>query len=286
MPIAVPIVAGTAIKGLAASMMMRGVMRRHPNAFLITLQNFGVTIPLHKAQAAIAKDIEAGLLAQGRDIDSPLVLVGHSQGALAVLRYALDNPERCLHVFTVGCPWHGSVTAGFASSKIKALTGRNIAGALRDMAPDSPFLTKLHDDIPVIADRVTNIYSTHEIFIRPYVSAHIDVPGVTNVLIASNKEYARHLRTFPNLHIDDLIVDRVTHAGEMNTPEVRSLVWRKVDDLSAQIKLGRLNLEKKAVAAKAPSKPATQRQTVKVTPPTQRQPSPREQLPRPAAGNG
>lgn len=275
MPIAVPIVAGTAIKGLAANLMMRGVMRRHPDAFLITLQNFGVTIPLSESQEAIGKDIETGLQAMGRDPDSPLVLVGHSQGALAVLRYALDNPDRCLHVFTVGCPWQGSVTAGFTSSRIKAITGRNMVPALRDMAPDSPFLTKLHDDLPVIADRITNIYSTHEIFIRPYVSAHIDVPGVTNVLIASDKEYARHLRTFPNLHVDDLIIGRVTHAGEMNTPEVRSLVWRKVDDLSAQIKLGRLTLK---------SKPTRRRATV--TPPAPRTAPVNEAIPRPAAGNG
>ena len=39
MPIAVPIVAGTAIKGVASNLMMRGVMERHPNAFLITLQS-------------------------------------------------------------------------------------------------------------------------------------------------------------------------------------------------------------------------------------------------------
>ena len=58
---------------------------------------------------------------------------------------------------------------------------------------NSPFLADLHADIPQIADRVTNIYSTHEIFIRPYVSAHIDVPGVSNVLIATNDEYAKHL---------------------------------------------------------------------------------------------
>jgi hypothetical protein len=107
------------------------------------------------------------------------------------------------------------------------------------MAPNSEFLTQLHADIPTIADRVTNIYSTHEIFIRPYVSAHIDVPGVSNVLIATKDEYAKHLRTFPDLPVDELILGRVTHAGEMNTPEVRSLVWRKVDDLTAGIRLNR-----------------------------------------------
>ncbi len=239
LPIAVPIVAGTAIKGLAANVMMRGVMERHPNAFLVTLQSFGVTVPLTRSQKTIADDIRKGLAAQGRLPDCPLILVGHSQGALAALRYAIDNPDQVLHVFSIGCPWHGSVSAGFLSSRVSKLTGRNFTPALRDMAPNSKFLTKLHDDLPAIADRVTNIYSTHEIFIRPYVSAHIDVPGVSNVLIATEDEYARHLRSFPDLPVDELVHGRVTHAGEMNTPDVRSLIWRKVDDLSAEIRLNR-----------------------------------------------
>jgi len=241
MPIAVPIVAGTAIKGVAANVMMRGVMERHPNAFLVTLSSFGLTVPLHRAQSQIARDVQQGLAEQGRDPDSPLVMVGHSQGALASLRYALEHQDQVLHVFSVGCPWQGSVSAGFWADRIKRISGKHLAPALRDMAPDSDFLTELHADLPTIADRVTNIYSTHELFIRPYVGAHIDIPGVSNVLISNETEYARHLRTFHDLPIDELIEvnGRVTHAGEMNTPEVRSLIWRKVEELSANIRLGR-----------------------------------------------
>jgi hypothetical protein len=241
MPIAVPIVAGTAIKGVAASVMMRGVMERHPNAFLVTLSSFGLTVPLHRSQSQIARDVQQGLAEQGRDPDSPLVMVGHSQGALASLRYALEHQDQVLHVFSVGCPWQGSVSAGFLSNRIKRISGKHLAPALRDMAPDSKFLTQLHADLPAIADRVTNIYSTHELFIRPYVGAHIDIPGVSNVLISNETEYGRHLRSFQDLPIDELIQvnGRVTHAGEMNTPEVRSLIWRKVEELSANIRLGR-----------------------------------------------
>ncbi len=236
MTIAVPIVAGTAIKGLAANVMMRGVMERHPNAFLVTLQSFGVSIPLHRSQATIRQDIEVGLKSRGLPADAPLVLVGHSQGALAALRFAIDDPERVLHVFSVGCPWRGSRTADALSQTVQRLTRKNLTPALVDMAPDSPFLQELHSDVKLIADRVTNVYSTHEIFIRPYTSAHIDVAGVTNILIASEREYERHLRCFPELIVDQLIVGRVTHAGEMNRPEVRSLVWTKVEQLNARLK--------------------------------------------------
>ncbi len=236
MAIAVPIVAGTAIKGLAASVMMRGVMERHPNAFLITLQSYGLTLPLHRSQQHIEQDIQKGLAEQGRPADAPLVIVGHSQGALAALRYAIDNPTQVLYVFSIGCPWHGSVSAGKTADRIRRMTGIDLTPGLGDMAPNSKFLLRLHADLPSIATRVTNIYSTHEIFIRPYTSAHIDVAGVTNALIASEAEYAKHLRTFPELPIDELIVGRATHLGEMNKPAVRSLVWSKVDELAAQFR--------------------------------------------------
>lgn len=235
MPVAVPIVAGTAIKGVAATLMMRRVLERHPNAFLITLANFGVTLPLHRSQHSIARDIRSGLITQGRDPDSPVVLVGHSQGALACLRYAIDHPVQVKHVFSVGAPWHGSRSAARVSRLLR-LTRRDLTPGLTDMAEGSTFLTQLHDDLPVIADRVTNIYSTHEIVISPYVSAHIDIPGVSNVLIATDDEFRRHMDCFPELPLDDHINGRVTHLGEMNTPEVRALIWRKVDKIGSELR--------------------------------------------------
>ena len=239
MPVAVPIVAGTAVRGVAASVMMRRVLERHPNAFLITLASFGVTLPLHLSQEHIARDIRRGLAEQDRAPDSPVVMVGHSQGALASLRYAIDHPEQVLHVVSVGCPWHGSRSAGRVS-RLFGWTGLDLAPALKDMAEGSPFLTDLHRDLPTIADRVTNVYSTHEIFIVPYVSAHIDVPGVSNVLIASEEEYGDHLRSYPDLTIDELILGRVTHLGEMSAPEVRSLIWAKVDEITEQVRRGEI----------------------------------------------
>lgn len=232
MPIAVPIVAGTAIKGVAANAMMRGVLERHPNAFLVTLASFGVTLPLHSSQEHLARDIRKGLLAQGRRPDAPLVLVGHSQGALACLRYLIDHPDQVLYVFSVGAPWHGSRSASRVTRLLR-WTGRDLTPALTDMAAGSEFLTRLHDELPPVADRVTNIYSTHEIVISPYVEAHIDVPGVSNVLIANEQEYRQHLLAYPDLPIDDLIIGRVTHLGEMNMAEVRSRVWAKVEELAA-----------------------------------------------------
>lgn len=235
MPIAVPIVAGTAIKGVAANVVMRGVLQRHPNAFLITLRRFGVTLPLHASQPHIEADIQKGLLAQGRDPDSPVALVGHSQGGLAVLRYAVDHPEQVVHVFSVGTPWYGASPASL-SAFIYRRTGVNVTPAFTDMAPQSPFLTELHEGLPEIADRVTNIYSTHEVLIRPYVHAHIPLPGVTNVLIASEKEYEHHLRVYREYDVDELIIGRVTHLGEMNSPDVRALIWAKVDRISAGLR--------------------------------------------------
>ncbi|MCJ7709517.1 MAG: alpha/beta hydrolase, partial [Chloroflexi bacterium] len=235
MPVAVPILAGTAIRGLAATVMMRHVLERHHNAFLITLAHFGVAMPLERSQGHIHNDIQAGLAAQGREPGSPVVLVGHSQGGLAALRYAVDHQDQVRHVISVGAPWEGSVSAA-RISRLFSWTGRNITPALSDMAEGSPFLTDLHADVPAIADRVTNIYSTHELFIQPYINAHMDVPGVTNLLIATEDEYRRHLRAFPEYEVDDLIMGRITHLGEMSSPEVRSRIWAKVEEISDQVR--------------------------------------------------
>jgi hypothetical protein len=232
-PIAVPIVAGTAIRGVTASLMMNGVLQRHPNAFLITLERWGVSIRLDESQQYLSRAIRNGLLKQNREPDAPVVLVGHSQGGLAVLRYAVDHPQQVLHVVSVGTPWNGARLAGAANSVVHLLTRRNIP-ALVDMTPESGFLRALHDDIPVIADHVTNIYSTREILIEPYTSAHIPEPGVRNVLIATQKEYEKHLQVFGDSHpIDELIEGRVTHLGEMSSPDVRGLIWRTVNEVAA-----------------------------------------------------
>jgi pimeloyl-ACP methyl ester carboxylesterase len=222
---------------VAATLMMRRVLERHPNAFLITLANFGVTLPLHKSQDHLARDIQRGLRHQGRDPDAPVVLVGHSQGALASLRYAVDHPHQVLHVVSVGAPWHGSVSAKRVS-RLLSWTPRDITPALSDMAAGSPFLTRLHDDLPTIADRVTNIYSTHELFIMPYTSAHIEIPGVTNYLIATEAEYKRHMVAYPELPVEGHIEGRITHLGEMSAPEVRAVIWAKVEEISNALRRG------------------------------------------------
>lgn len=233
MPVAVPIIAGTAIRGIAATLMMRSVLARHPNAFLITLANFGVTLPLHRSQGHIHDDIVKGLQAQGRAPDSPMVLVGHSQGGLAALRYAADHPDQVLHVFSIGVPWHGARTAGRVSHFMR-LARLDLTPGLTDMAPASPFLTHLHEDVPTIADRVTNIFSTHEVFMQPYTAAYIDVPGVTNILISPGDEYRHHMERYPDYPVDDLIMRKTNHLGEMSAPELRGYIWAKVDELSAE----------------------------------------------------
>jgi len=121
-------------------------------------------------------------------------------------------------------------------ARLTSWTGRNLTPGLSDMAHDSPFLAALHEDIPAIAGRVTNIYSTHELVIRPYINAHLDVPGVANVLIATEKEYRRHLRAFAEFEVDELIEGRITHLGEMSSPEVRARIWAQVDEVTEHVK--------------------------------------------------
>ncbi len=234
-PVAVPIIAGTAIRGLAASLTMNSVLDRHPNAFLVTLEQWGISVRLDDSQRYLHKAIREGMFKQNRPADEPIVLVGHSQGGLAALRYAIDHPTQVLHVIAVGSPWNGARLAGTINSLVRTIVRRDLP-ALVDMTPSSPFLQALHDDLPVIADRVTNIYSTREILIEPYISAHIPTPGVTNVLIATKDEYEKHLRVYGHTHpIDELIEGRVTHLGEMGSPDVRGVIWRTVGHAAKNI---------------------------------------------------
>ncbi len=228
-----PIVAGTAIRGLAATVMMRGVLERHPNAFLVTLERWGVTIPLHHSQQYVADAIEQGMWRAGRDPAEPVVLVGHSQGGLAVMRYAIDHPKQALHVVTVGTPWRGARSAARANSLVRRLVGVDVP-ALADMAPESQFLQQLHADAPALGPRLTNIFSTREIFILPYVSAHIPLPGATNVLVCTAAEYEHHLRVYGLTHpIDEHIEGRANHLAEMSHPQVRAVIWRAVEQASS-----------------------------------------------------
>jgi pimeloyl-ACP methyl ester carboxylesterase len=234
-PVAVPIVAGTAIRGMAASVMMNGVLRRHPNAFLVTLERWGVSVRLDESQSYLRREIRSGLLRQNRDPSSPIVLVGHSQGGLAALRYAVDHLAQVRHVVTVGTPWNGARLAGTVDTLVHTVVRRHVP-ALVDMTPESEFLQGLHDDVPAIGERVTNIYSTREILIEPYVSAHIPLPGVRNVLIATGEEYERHLAAYAQTHPIDAHIDaRVTHLGEMSSPDVRAVVWRTVSEVAATL---------------------------------------------------
>jgi pimeloyl-ACP methyl ester carboxylesterase len=230
----VAVVAGTAIQGVAARLLMRGVLRRHPTAFLVTLERWGVTVPLADSQRTLRERIVAGLAAQGFGPDDPVVVVGHSQGGLAVLRYTLDHPAQVPAVVTVGIPWGGAALAATVNSAVRRFARRDVP-ALADMQPGSDFLEALRDDLAAdeaVARRLVNIYSAHEGLIHPYVWAHVPLPGVRNVLIATMADYARHLRDHPDLPVDEHLEARVHHLEEMNEPMVRSVVWRTVDEVS------------------------------------------------------
>ncbi|HSK55983.1 MAG TPA: hypothetical protein VK908_12060 [Jiangellales bacterium] len=68
------------------------------------------------------------------------------------------------------------------------------------------------------------------------MAAHIPVDGVTNILVATGDEYERHVRRFGLSHpVDELIEGRVSHLAEMSDPEIRSVVWRVVDELDRSL---------------------------------------------------
>ena len=227
-PVAVPIVAGTAVTGAVASLLLYRVLRRHPHAFIVSLSGLGLTRSIDSYQSDLDTEIRGGLERIGLSTDSRLVVVGHSQGGLAAARYAMTHPRQVRHAVTVGTPWSGLP----AASKFSAANFLGISmssPALADMEPGSDFLRSLHADLAQSDVPFTNVYSASDLVIQPYQAGHLPRPSARNVLLATEDQYRRHLLSFPSLAPDEVVFRRSTHFDQMNCAEVRSIVWEAAD---------------------------------------------------------
>ena len=83
---------------------------------------------VERYQGPVFALISRMLARQDREPDAPIVIVGHSQGGLAALRYAVDHQDQVRHVVSVGAPWRGSVSAQRISS-LFSWTGRNLTAS-------------------------------------------------------------------------------------------------------------------------------------------------------------
>ena len=219
----VAFIAGTAVRGAAASVLMRNVLARHPLAFLVTLASWGLTVPMSRSQTHILRDIDANLDRLGWPRDTPIGVVGHSQGGLAAARFAASYPDRTRALVCVGAPFAGARSA----SRVVRLLGPAAPAAIADMTPSSGFLDALREDMGPVLGRTTNIFASHEMFFSPYTAAYL--PGAYNILASSHDDYRKHLRRFPQFVLDEHIPVGVNHLSEMTSPHVRATIYSRLE---------------------------------------------------------
>lgn len=136
-------------------------------------------LDINESQAEIAAQIDRYVPA-----GAPLILSGHSQGALHAVKYALDHPN-VVRVVSWSGPHHGTHTARLFP----------LFSATRQMSPGSSFMREYEAHLPEIAPRLHSFYLRHDLLIVPFDSSHVD--GAHNYLAASPEEYlviGEHMR--------------------------------------------------------------------------------------------
>lgn len=91
----------------------------------------------------------------------PVELVGHSQGALHAMRFAIEHPDRVERMVGVAGPYLGTPWS----------SGPPVVGCVKDMAPGSKFLQGLRDGASSYDGEVILIGGTRDRLV-PLPSAH------------------------------------------------------------------------------------------------------------------
>jgi pimeloyl-ACP methyl ester carboxylesterase len=135
-------------------------------------------------------ELEKRINALGLDPERPLILVGHSQGGILALLYAIHHPGRVAKVITICSPLRGTT-----------VHVPGLRGALSDMQVGSPFMVgdDVHhgfieltdwwaeewgDDLPYV---LCCVVAHNDELVRPYTNAF--VPGATIIHMKGGWEH-------------------------------------------------------------------------------------------------
>jgi hypothetical protein len=170
-PVAI-FIGGTFATSLFGKLFYHRVAKLFGRAHVITIPGCGLLAIDQAAElvtAEIAKWVPAG---------TPIVLGGHSQGALIAAHYALDHPE-VVRVVALNAPFDGTC---------RAYLGYPLMASMRDMAPGSAYLTRLNARLPEIAGRLATVAFADDMLV-PWQSSY--VPGATNYLCSDEATFHR-----------------------------------------------------------------------------------------------
>ncbi len=198
---------------------MEHLRERHPDTHLVTLRHIGA-VPIESSVEFFGEQV-----AKVVKPDEPYMVSGDSQGALVAMMHALDHQDLVKHVIAVGGPFHGAwlsrVFWFFPSA--------------REMFKGSRFLADLVSRIPELDGNVTNILTPSEL-VMDAMSCYLDPEMASNVLVGNDDQIKRF---FEDRRHRALAFDRIEtaakpvhHLNAMMSPQLRSVIWRTVDQVS------------------------------------------------------
>lgn len=168
-PVAI-FIGGTFATSLFGKLYYHRVAQLFGHAHVITIPGSGL-LAIDEATVLVAAEI-AKLVPAG----TPIVLGGHSQGALIAAQYALDHPE-VTRVVALNAPFDGTC---------RAYLGYALMASMRDMVPGSAYLMRLNARLSEIADRLATVAFADDLLV-PWQSSY--VPGATNYLCSNEDTY-------------------------------------------------------------------------------------------------
>ena len=104
--------------------------------------------------------------------DKPMVIIGHSLGAINAVRYAAHN-NNVTDIMLIGMPVRGTALCRIASP-VRYLA-RYFAPILEDLAPNSEFLDGISSLLPQVRHKITCVHARRDYVVTPSSSAYIEL---------------------------------------------------------------------------------------------------------------
>ncbi len=204
------VIAGTGVPGPVAKRFYSSMAGKLPNATILSLPGFGFGGLDHCYEHVEAEFLK---LLVGKD---PVIVVGHSQGALLAARLAYAHPGRVSSAFCLSGPFNGARSAEL----------NKFVPAASDMSQGSPFLVALRQAHERYLSRGLG-GRLHSLWVAPshsflpgdgvlWPTRSSYLPGARNHLVVPARHHARLRAKIPG--DIELIDGSADHFSELSEP--------------------------------------------------------------------
>ena len=158
-----------------------------------------------------------------KNFDDPVVVVGHSQGALVAVWLWLFRPEYYRPPVMLAGPWAGALLCQ---------TWFPLGAALRSMASESRFLHEVTAAFSSLPEEerawLTSIFGTGDRVVQLTTAM---VPGATNICVAPSAKHLELSRQYPDVRMHE---GNVGHSSMPRDPLIRELVDARIAEVDAR----------------------------------------------------